>query len=35
MTVFDNTIKAEGLSDFFMNLGKKDLMCQKRWQKTF
>ena len=34
MTVSDNTIEAEGLSDFFKNLGKKDSMCQKRWQKT-
>ena len=29
MTVSDDTIKAEGLGDFFKNLGKKDLMYQK------
>ena len=35
MTVSDDTIKAEGLSDFFKNLGKKDSMYQKRWLKTY
>ena len=35
LTVSDDTIKAESLGDFFKNLGKKDLMYQKRWQKTF
>ena len=34
MTVSDDTIKAEGLIDFFKNLGKKDSMYQKRWQTT-
>ena len=35
MIVSDNTIKAEGLGDFFKNLGKKGLnVYQKRWQKT-
>ena len=33
--VGDDTIKTEGLGDFFTNLGKKDSMYQKRWQKTF
>ena len=27
MTVSNNTIKAEGLGDFFKNLGKKDSIC--------
>ena len=35
MTVTDKAIKAEGLGDFFKNLGKKDQMYKKRWQKTF
>ena len=34
MIVSDNTIKAEGLADFFKNLGKKGLSVSKRWQKT-
>ena len=29
MTVSDNTIKAEGLGDFFKNLGKKGLNVSK------
>ena len=33
MTVSDNTIAAEGLDDFFENLGENKL--QKRWQKSF
>ena len=35
MTVSDNTIKAEGLGDFFKNLVEKDLTHQKRWLKTY
>ena len=35
MTVNGNTIQAEGLGDFLKSLGKKDLMYQKRWQKTY
>ena len=35
ITVSDNTIPAEGLSDFFKNLGKKHLMCQTTWLKMF
>ena len=35
MIVSDNVIQAEGLGDFFKNLGKKDSTYQKRWQKTF
>ena len=35
MIVSDNVIQAEGLGDFFKNLGKKDSMYQKRWRKTF
>ena len=34
MTVSDDTLKAEGLIDFFKNLGKKGSMYQKRWQET-
>ena len=34
MTVSDDTIEAEGLGNFFKNLGKKDSMYRKRWQKT-
>ena len=34
MIVSDNTKKA-GLGDFFKNLGKKDLICHKRWQKMY
>ena len=30
MVVSDNAIEAEGLGDFFKNLGKKDLTYQKR-----
>ena len=35
MMVSDNLIQAEGLGDFFKNLGKKDSTYQKRWQKTY
>ena len=35
MTVSDDTIKAEGLGDFFKNLGKKGLNVSKRMAKTF
>ena len=35
MIVSDNVIQAEGLGDFFKNLGKKDLTYQKRWQKMY
>ena len=35
MTLSDNTIKAEGLGDFFKKLSKKDSTYQKKWQKTF
>ena len=35
MTVSDDTIKAESLSDFFKNSGKKGLNESKRWQKTY
>ena len=35
MTVSDNTTVAEGLGDFFENLGKKRLNVPKRWQKVF
>ena len=35
MIVSDNTIQAEGLGDFFKNLGKKALMYQKRFQKMY
>ena len=34
MIVSNNTIQAEGFGDFFSKLGKKDLLCQKRWQKN-
>ena len=34
MTVSDNTIQAEGLSDFIKNLGKKDQMYQKKMAKN-
>ena len=34
MTVSDNTIKAEGLGDFFMNLGKKGLNVSKKMAKN-
>ena len=34
LTVSDNTIKAEGLGDFFKNLGKEGLNVSKKWQKT-
>ena len=33
LTVSDNKIAAEGLGDFFMNLGKKGL--NERWLKLF
>ena len=35
MTVSDDTIKAEGLGDFFKNLGKKGLNVSKKMAKTF
>ena len=35
MTVSDNTIKAEGLGDFFKNLGKKGLNVSKKMAKMF
>ena len=34
MTVSDDTIKAEGLGDFFKNLGKKGLNVSKRMAKN-
>ena len=34
MTISDNTLKAEGLCDFFENLGKKGLNVSKKWPKT-
>ena len=34
MTVSDNTNKAEGLSDFFKNLGKKGLNVSKKLAKN-
>ena len=34
MTVSDNTIKAEGLGDFFKNLGKKALNVSKKVDKN-
>ena len=34
MTVSDNTIEADGLSDFFKNLGKKGLNVSKRMTKN-
>ena len=33
--VSDNVIQAEGLGDFFKNLGKKGLHLPKGWQKTY
>ena len=33
MTVSDNTIKPEGLGDFFKNLGKKGLNVSKKMAK--
>ena len=33
MTVSDNTKMAKNLDDFFKNLGKKELIYQKRWRK--
>ena len=33
MTVSNNTIVAESMSDFFRNLGEKDIMYQKMCQK--
>ena len=35
MTVSDNTIKADGLGDFFKNLGKKRLNVTKKMEKTY
>ena len=35
MTVTDNTIEAEGLGDFFKNLGKKELNVSKKMAKTY
>ena len=35
MIVSDNVIQAEGLGDFFKNLGKKGLNVSKKWQKTY
>ena len=34
MIVSDNLIQAEGLGDFFKNLGRKGLKISKRWQKN-
>ena len=34
MTVSDNTIEAEGLSDFFKNLGRKGLNVSKKMAKN-
>ena len=34
MTVSDNTIQAEGLGDFFRNLGKKELNVSKKLAKN-
>ena len=34
MTVSDNTIKAEGLGDFFKNLGKRGLDASKKMAKN-
>ena len=34
MTVYDNTIQAEGLADFFKNLGKKGLNVSKKVAKN-
>ena len=34
MTVSDNTIKAEGLGDFFKNLGEKGLNLSKKMAKN-
>ena len=35
MIVSDNTRLAEGLGDFFKNLGKKGLNVSKKWQKLY
>ena len=35
MTVSNNTKAAEVLRYFFKNLGKKDLIYEKRWQRLF
>ena len=35
MVVSDNVIQAEGLGDFFKNLGRKGLNISKKWQKTY
>ena len=34
MIVSDNTIRAEGLGDYFKNLGKRGLNVSKKWQKN-
>ena len=34
MTVYDNTIQAEGLAEFFKNLGKKGLNVSKKVAKN-
>ena len=35
MILTDNTIRAEGLGDFFKNIGKKGLNVSKKWQKMY
>ena len=35
MTFSGNTILIEGFGDFIKNLGKKDSMLRKRWQRMF
>ena len=35
MIVSNNSFQAEGLGDFFRNLGKKGLNVSKKWQKTY
>ena len=35
MTVSDNTIQAEGLGEFFKNLGRKGLNVSKKMAKTY
>ena len=34
MIVFDNVIQAEGLGDFFKNLGKKGISVSKKMEKN-
>ena len=34
MIVKGNAIQAEGLNDFFENLGQMDIVYQKKWQKS-